>query len=402
MAPPERRRGEGRALAGRRRRQQRRVAEPSVGADGSHHAAHVCFLHIGTMKSGTTFIQQMLSHHRDALAEDGLLFPGRGGYVQQINAVRDVLDMPGTVPAVRLEGAWNELRREIAEWPGGTSIVSVEHLSVAPAKRVPSIVESLAPATVHVVLTARDLARVLPSTWQENVQNGLTWAWPDFLASIREHPSADPTAGQRFWRQHDLVRTIKRWAEVVGTERIHLVTLPPSGAPADELWRRFCAVVGLDASRYPADGAALRSNKGLDRAAAEMLRRVNVLLGDVDRAAKLRILKRGLAKSGLVEVEGQLPTVLDAEQYAWARHVSEALVAELAAIGVDVVGDLRELVPPDRPEVPVEHLREPTETEIADAAAAATAALLGQLTSTRPEPRRRRPAGGGTAPRMTG
>ena len=47
-----------------------------------------------------------------------------------------------------------------------------------------SIVESLAPATVHVVLTARDLARVLPSTWQENIQNGLTWTWPEFLASV--------------------------------------------------------------------------------------------------------------------------------------------------------------------------------------------------------------------------
>ena len=353
----------------------------------------MCFLHIGTMKSGTTFIQQMLSHHREALASDGVLFPGRGSYVRQINAVRDLLDMPGTVPATRLEGAWNDLRHEIAEWTGGTSIVSVEQLSVAPAKRVPSIIESLAPATVHVVLTARDLARVLPSTWQENVQNGLTWTWPDFLASAMERPDADPTAGQRFWRQHDLVRTTNRWADVVGPERVHLVTLPPSGAPRDLLWKRFCAVVGMDAARYPADGAALRSNKGLDRASAEMLRRVNALLGDVDRAVKLRILKRGLAKTALVDTEEQLPIVLDPEQYAWSQRVSEELVTELRARGVDVVGDLGELVPPDRLEVPIEHLREPTETEIADAAADAAAALLGQLTSPRTPQRRRRPPG---------
>lgn len=348
----------------------------------------MCYLHIGTMKSGTTFLQQMLSHHRETLAQDGLLFPGRGRYVQQIHAVRDLLHLPGAVPLERLEGAWDDLRQEISQWPGPTSIVSVEHLSIAAAKRIPPIVESLAPAAVHVILTARDLARVLPSTWQENIQNGLTWTWPAFMASVMELPGADPKAGQRFWRQHDLPKIIDRWSEAVGIERIHLVTLPPSGAPRDLLWQRFCGVLGLDAGRYPSAGASLRSNQGLDRASAEMLRRVNTLLGEgVDRAASLRILKRGLAKAGLADLGQQLPIVLDTDQYLWAQRHSAKVVTELAAAGVDVVGDLGELVPPDRHHTPVEHVREPTEAEIADTASAAAAVLLEQLET--PRPRRR-------------
>ncbi len=382
MTPPEPRRGGAQARARRVGRAATVPTAPSFGRVADRMTPQVCYLHIGTMKSGTTFLQQMLSHHRGGLAEDGVLFPGRGSYVQQIVAVRDALELPGTVPPARLAGAWEDLLHEFAEWPGATGIISVEYLSVAPVTRIQAIVESLAPATVQVVLTARDLARVMPSTWQENIQNGLTWTWPDFMASVTDLPDADQRAGRRFWRQHDLVRIAEEWAGVVGPERVHLVTLPPSGAPRDLLWQRFCEVVGLDAARYPVEGATLRTNRGLDRATAEMLRRVYDLLGDdVDRGAKLRILKRGLAKAVLAETGDQLPIVLDADEYVWAQRYSEHLVRALAASGIEVVGDLADLVPPDRREVPTEHLREPTETEIAGAAAAASAALLGQLAS---------------------
>jgi hypothetical protein len=372
------------------------LTAPAFGPPATRDAPQACYLHIGTMKSGTTFLQQMLSHHQEALGADGVLFPGRGRYVQQINAVRDLLDLPGTVPPARLLGAWNDLRQEIAEWPGAASIVSVEHLSIAAPKRLPAIVESLAPATVHVVLTARDLARVLPSTWQENIQNGLTWTWPDFLASVMDLPGAEPTAGQRFWRQHDLARIARTWAGAVGSERVHLVTLPPPHAPRSLLWQRFCAAVGLNHARYPVEGVALRSNPGLDRAAAEMLRRVNATIGNgVDPKAKLRILKRGLAKDSLIELDQPFPIVLDSEGYAWTRRYSEQVISELSASGIDVVGDLDDLMPPERPDVPTDHLREPTDTEIADAAAAAAAALLDRLAepaahSRRPDRRRRR------------
>jgi hypothetical protein len=378
VTPPERRRGLGRA-GGRRGAGAGRApaAAPSFAPPANRTTPQVCYLHVGTMKSGTTFLQHMLNHHREALAADGVLFPGRGRYGQQINAVRDFLELPGVVPAAKLAGAWDELRAEIAQWPGDSSIVSVEQLSVAPAKRIPELIESLAPATVHVVVTARDMARVLPSTWQENIQNGLTWTWPDFLASVMKQDGADPKAGDRFWRQHDLVQLVRRWVSAVPAERIHLVTLPPPGAPPDLLWERFCGVVGLDAGRYPADSAALRSNQGLDRASAEMLRRVNVLLGDgVDPAAKQRILKRGLAKSTLADLGKQLPIVLDDDQYAWSRDYSTRLVTRLGATGIDVVGDLAELVPPERAALSAEDVREPTESEITSAATAAAAVLL--------------------------
>ena len=51
------------------------------------------FLHIGTPKSGTTYLQSLWWQHRDALAERGLLLPGgsadeqfRAGAVVRANA----------------------------------------------------------------------------------------------------------------------------------------------------------------------------------------------------------------------------------------------------------------------------------------------------------------------------
>ena len=36
------------------------------------------------------------------------------------------------------------------------------------------------------VVTVRDLARVLPSLWQQEIRKGRTWTWPEFLSSVRD------------------------------------------------------------------------------------------------------------------------------------------------------------------------------------------------------------------------
>ena len=48
------------------------------------------FLHIGAMKTGTTYIQTVLSENRERLIEEGVLFPGER-WRSQVRAVEDVL-----------------------------------------------------------------------------------------------------------------------------------------------------------------------------------------------------------------------------------------------------------------------------------------------------------------------
>jgi hypothetical protein len=47
------------------------------------------FLHIGLMKSGTSFVQRVLQKNRKALKESGLLFPGRR-WREQVDGVEKI------------------------------------------------------------------------------------------------------------------------------------------------------------------------------------------------------------------------------------------------------------------------------------------------------------------------
>ena len=53
------------------------------------------FLHIGAIKTGTTYIQTVLRENRERLIEEGVLFPGRR-WRNQVSAVEDVLRLGKT------------------------------------------------------------------------------------------------------------------------------------------------------------------------------------------------------------------------------------------------------------------------------------------------------------------
>lgn len=339
----------------------------------------VC-LHIGTMKSGTSYIQSMLSRNRDALRANGVLYPGRT-WQDQVTAVRDAIGARGGGARPDVRGEWDAMRDEILAWRGERAILSMELLSLAEPPRVRAIVESLRPADVHVILSARDLARVIPSAWQESTQNRQTWTWPAYVASLTGQSQEEPLAFKRFWRQHDIADIAATWASVVGAGRVHLVVVPPPGGPRDELWRRFCSVAGLDAAAY--EGAEkVRGNPAVGAASAEFLRRLNAELGrDIDLQTYERLVKRFLAKNTLGHRTTESRLVLPERYHAWAVRRATEMIEVLRRLDIDVAGDLAELVPPDwdpgtgRTEDP----NEISEDEVADAGLHALEALVLRL-----------------------
>lgn len=360
------------------------------------------YLHIGTMKSGTSYIQGMLWRNRAALRAHGVLYPGKS-WQDQVAAVRDIIEAHGGGRET-VAGSWATMRDELVSWPGGTAIISMELLSVAAPERLRAMVESLAPAEVHVIITARDLARVIPSAWQESTQNRQTWTWPAYLASVTGESDEEPAAFNRFWRQHDVAGIAARWAESVGEDHIHVVVVPPAGGPRDELWRRFCSVIGLDAAAY--SGAnKVRGNPAVGAASAEFLRRLNVMVGkQLDVVAYEQVVKRFLAKRTLAHRTNEFRLVLPAGSLPWAVQRATQMITELRDSGVQVAGDLDELVPQSTPTNAVDRPEEIPEDEVADAGIHAVEALILELAGpdARPEhgnreKRRRRRAAGGSS-----
>lgn len=324
-------------------------------------------LHVGLMKSGTTFIQGRLEANRDLLAGRGVLFPGATG-ARQTRAVQDLIGSKhGSA------GDWDSLIEEIRCWPG-TAVVSMEYLGpVAPA-RIARVVSDLGGTPVRVVVTVRDLGRAVPAMWQETLKNRHTWGWTEFLASLRSaagsgEAEAGAGAGRKFWRQQDAARIVERWADGVGAANLSVVTVPPPGTPASLLWERFLAAAELTGPL--ADLAwveASRVNASLGLESALLVRRLNAQVEDMDTTTYNKQVK-AFAKLGLVQrraVEQPIGFTVP----GWLQERSTGIVEALAGTGVRIVGHLADLQPHDVPGADPTSIEPDAELETAVAALA--------------------------------
>lgn len=307
--------------------------------DGGGGVVARVYVHVGLPKTGTSYLQRTLERSRERLATTGVLVPG-GSERSQRDAVYDLLGRRvGGADASRVVGSWPALVEEVRGWPGGTALLSEELLVHATPAQCRRVVRDLAPAEVHVVVTVRDLGRAMSSMWQQNIQKGRTWTWPEFVAAVRDPDRGPATAGVAFWLRYDLRRVLADWSEVVPAEHVHVVVVPPAGAPATALLERYAMAVGLDRADFRPPGQQVNTSLGVVE--TELLRRLNLGLdGRLDEQRHRHVI--GVLKPGLRR-EGAPGTVLPEQDRPWAERVAQALVADLAAGGHHVVGDLADL-----------------------------------------------------------
>jgi hypothetical protein len=296
------------------------------------------FVHVGPHKTGTTFLQAVLQRNKAALAEDGVLWPGTR-YGAQRQAIQEMMRSPRVVEGRAEPTRWDRLAAEVVDWPGDAAILSQEGLAAAPLPRIQRLVESLAPAEVHVVHGVRDLTKVIPGGWHTRMRNGHHETWQEYLAAVRGEADWDP----RFWVGQDPRGVFSRWERFVPRERIHVVTVPPSGAPQDLLWQRFCSVVGLEASRYSLE-LPRRLNVSLGTVETEVLRRINArVAGSMDRGAYERFVQVPVTRRVLVPRPDQTRYAL--REPDWVRARAEEIIAFLRDGGYEITGDLDDLLP---------------------------------------------------------
>jgi hypothetical protein len=269
------------------------------------------FLHVGAPKTGTTYLQTLLWDHRAALRErHGLLFPGER-YDEHFFASLDLQDQQfHGEPFPESAGAWDRVAAQARRWRG-TTVISHEVFATATPEQARRAVRDLAPAEVHVVYTARDLARQVPSQWQEDVKHGATDRFEHWWEGVRQRDE-QRYFGRWFWRAEDLPDVVDRWGGAVGLHRFHLVTVP-RGSDSAELWRRFCGVIGLDPAAVDLAAAAI-TNTGLGVAEVEVVRRVNEQMdGRLPPAVHQHVVKGVLGHDTLARRPGSRRLVLPPE-----------------------------------------------------------------------------------------
>ncbi|MCW2855928.1 MAG: hypothetical protein JWR52_1543 [Marmoricola sp.] len=332
--------------------------------------AEKVFLHIGLPKTGTTYLQTMMWGDRERMRDQGVLLPGRERR-DHLWASRVIRHDPNvaTFDERRLT-SWARLTAEIAAWEAN-AVISHEFFAGASTQEAAVMVADLAPAEVHVVVTARDALGLFTSSWQESLKNRDTVTMAEYAAKPVSQSS------QAIWNWHtlDIRLVLERWAPVVTPANVHVLPLPGPGAPRNLIWERFATLLGLDPHEF--DDESSFPNESMGVVEAETLRRINLHLQDddftkaVDRGVYIRTF---LADERLVPRNGErywpAPGVIEE-----CRRRADDAIEHIRAGGYDVIGDLEDLrVPADLPERRT--AESVTDAEVAEVAVAVAGQLM--------------------------
>ena len=151
-------------------------------------------LHIGPHKTGTTAIQGALHLARERLAAEGVVYPGRGR--QPLWPILAVTGQPALRGGPRPEiSYWDNLVREIRAAGDQRVVLSSEFFAEADDATARRVIADLGGARVHVVVTLRSLTRILPSQWQQYLQNGFPFPVPGMARRNTQRSAAHADAG---------------------------------------------------------------------------------------------------------------------------------------------------------------------------------------------------------------
>jgi hypothetical protein len=298
-------------------------------------------LHIGPHKTGTTAIQGALHLARERLAAEGVVYPGQGR--QPLWPILAVTGQPALLGGPRPEiSYWDNLVREVRAAGDQRVVLSSEFFAEADDATARRVIADLGGARVHVVVTLRSLTRILPSQWQQYLQNGFHFRYLEWLEGILSDPPRTPTPG--FWRRHRHDALVTRWAAENGPENLTVIVLDESDRLM--LLRVFESMLGLPGGfLVPEETAA---NRSLTAAETELVRLLNeeFIRRDWPHRSYARFMRYGAVeymKTARQPSPDEPRIVTPAWALARAGQISAEMAARIEALGVNIVGDLSSL-----------------------------------------------------------
>ncbi len=305
------------------------------------------FLHVGTPKSGTTYLQYVLwKSARRPMKEHGMLLPGaRNTHFMAAKGVTGRADQQMKVDMDPTE-AWPRLAELINAWRGD-ALVCHELLAPATRSQVERATGALQDTELHLVLTARSLAKQVPAAWQQQVKGGVGLRYGRYIERLRD---GDPVRQRRrgvqgraewFWHTQDLADIAERWGAHIPPEHVHIVTLPTGSSDPTLLWWRYASVFGFEEVHI--DSTAPLRNVSLGRVETELLRQLNNSRDRRLRGPGLRRWTRGLLGANIFTRREGSPIGLPEESQDWVADVTDKMLHRLEDAGYHVVGDLDDL-----------------------------------------------------------
>lgn len=303
----------------------------------------VVLLHIGPHKTGTTTLQGAFVSAREKVARHGVHYAGRRR--QPYLAILSVTGAPGRPgDPPRTEKHWRKLVSEVgaASAAGQRVVISSERCADAGPEAIRRMVDELGGPRVHILVTLRPFAKILPSHWQQAVQNGLETPYDEWLDRTLNVPRAESPSG-RFWLRHAHDELIERWAAVVGADKVTVLVLDENDR---EMYLRSVESM-LDLPRGILVPEEALVNRSLTLGEVEVIRVIN---GEYKRqqwpgSAYARFVRLGIIAS----MQERKPAPGEARIVTpdWAQDcaagIGAAAAQKIEALGVNVIGDLTSL-----------------------------------------------------------
>lgn len=323
--------------------------------------ADALILHIGLFKTGTTAVQSALNASRKSLRSHGIEF--RGPVSWKYQPLRAVMAEKGP--------RWQGLHRAIAT-PTGRSMVSGENMCTFDDDQASEIISELAVGRpVRVLMTARPIADLVPSTWQQDLRqrSSTTGSYESWLTEVTQNNGA---AGERFWARNDLVKLLERWGGLVGEENVIVVMTDKNDPERTLRVVERLTDLPLQTLALSQDG---RSNPSRTFEEAEFLHTVyQKAAATLDQQQFRSLIRFGLTPAVVrspVSPGSKIPLLRSAAEIFAAAGQQQA--TELAASGAVAIGDLQRLSDVSVPVV--DSLTPPTEVPIDVAVAAVMGAI---------------------------
>ncbi|HVY11176.1 MAG TPA: hypothetical protein VHB18_13620 [Mycobacteriales bacterium] len=298
-------------------------------------------LHIGPHKTGTTAIQGAMRKARKKMRKHDVVYAGKTRQHQMAAlAVTGGKGLLGDRPAERKD--WDDLVSEVRGTRDKRVIVSSEFFDGADDDVARMVVDELGGDRVHVVVTLRPLAKILPSAWQQYVRNRLRHPYDEWLDAMFNQPPYElPTV--TFWQRHHHDILVERWVKIVGPERLLVIVVDESDP--DSLMRTFEKITELpDGLLEPETGW---TNRSLTAAETELIRLLNI---EFHKRKWPSERYHHAVRRGVVRQIQLRPASRDEPRIAtpaWAieraNEIAAAAAARIEATGAHILGDLGSL-----------------------------------------------------------
>lgn len=302
---------------------------------------------MGCRKSGTSALQRSLKESRSELLAQGVGVPfaTRPQHLRNLYAPLAALEAG---EAQQGQTGIDALVGVLVASPGDRLVLTLEDLAEMTDEAAEALVRAVEPHfDLHVVVTARDWSRQIPSEWQQAVKSRLTLTYPEFATAVRE----SRPEGEDFWRRQHVPDIARKWGKSLPPDHVHIVAVPPPSREPLGVHILFAGLLGIDVERLEIDEGT--SNRSLGYEQAELLRRVNVALGRrlLDVRTQYRPAVRELLINGALRMRpNSPPPSLLPDDAAWCRHQCQVMLDELRDATYDLIGNPEDLLPPERVE----------------------------------------------------